>query len=245
VSYQSIKQSYLSHYNRTFQEYGERPEGVNWGPDPADLRLRLDRVIACLEAGNPEKMPLRILEVGCGYGSLLDRLNERGFSVEFTGLDLCESLVAAARSRHPGQRWVAADIFDFGDGERFDFVLCNGLVNLRMEASLQDIGDMARRLLTKMFALSTSGCSLNFMTTAVNFFAPHLFYQSPVEIIAWSMSALTKKFRLDHAYSLYEFTLHLYHEDAPGLSFGSHRSANPATGADRQPCPGNPDPEVP
>lgn len=227
MTYQSIKQKYLEHYNQTFKEFGERPEGVNWGSDPKDLKLRLDRVIAGIETGLPQGRAVRILDVGCGYGSMLDRFKELGHEVSFTGLDLCETLVAAARRRHPEQRWIAADIFEFSPEESFDYVLCNGLVNLRMDASLKDIGTMARRLLTKMFALSTSGCSLNFLTTAVNYFETHLYYQNPVEIVAWSMNSLTHKFRLDHAYSLYEFTLHLYHEDAPGIPYGAHRMVTP------------------
>lgn len=218
-----IIKNYLSHYNQKFAQYGERPEGVDWGPDASDLQLRLERVLAVIETGVAGHHPPRILDVGCGYGSTLDYLNKKNVKVDFTGVDLCQSMIAAARSRHPESNWHAEDIFEWKDENKFDYVVCNGLVNLKLDASLQTIKDMARRLLHKMYSLSRIGCSINFMTTSVNYFAPHLFYQNPVEILGWCITELTSKFRLDHSYSLYEFTLHLYHKDAHGLPFGSHR----------------------
>lgn len=218
-----IIRNYLNHYNGKFAEHGAKPEGVDWGSDPTDLRLRLDRVLAVMEKVCPIAQKPSILEIGCGYGSMYAHLESKGIEVDFTGIDLCESMIAAAAAKHPGQSWNTADIFTWENDTTFDYVLCNGLVNLKLEASLQEIKQMSKRLLRKMLSLSRIGCSLNFMTTNVNYFAPHLYYQNPVELLGWCMSELTTRVRLDHAYSLYEFTIHLYHEHVDGMKFGSHR----------------------
>lgn len=218
-----IKESYLSHYGSKFAQHGEKPEGVDWGPDPKDLHLRLERVLAVMEKGGDEGVTPSLLEVGCGYGSMWTYLQSQRVNADFTGIDLCEPMVLAAKARFPEQTWMAIDVFEWDEAPIFDYVVCNGLVNLKLDASLLAIKEMAKRLLSKMFALSRVGCSLNFMTSNVNYFAPHLYYQNPVELLGWCMTELTTKVRIDHAYSLYEFTIHLYHEDSPGLSFGSHR----------------------
>jgi SAM-dependent methyltransferase len=64
--------------------------------------------------------PLRILDVGCGYGDCLRRVerwaHERGVAVELTGLDLNPDTIAiAAEAGADGSRirWVQANVFDY------------------------------------------------------------------------------------------------------------------------------------
>ena len=63
--------------------------------------------------------PLRILDVGCGYGDGLRRIEQwaarRGVSVELTGLDLNPDTIAIAREATPSGstiQWVAGDVFE-------------------------------------------------------------------------------------------------------------------------------------
>ena len=63
--------------------------------------------------------PLRILDVGCGYGDGLRRIerwaSERGVAVELTGIDLNpDSIAIAAKSQSESRiRWVAGDVFAY------------------------------------------------------------------------------------------------------------------------------------
>ncbi len=64
--------------------------------------------------------PVRILDVGCGYGDTLRRIErwarERGIQVELTGLDLNPDAISlAAEASGPGNsiQWVSADIFTY------------------------------------------------------------------------------------------------------------------------------------
>ena len=64
--------------------------------------------------------PLRILDVGCGYGDGLRRIErwarERGVAVELTGLDLNPDTIAIAAEAAPTDsriRWVQANVFDY------------------------------------------------------------------------------------------------------------------------------------
>lgn len=63
--------------------------------------------------------PLRILDVGCGYGDCLRRVErwarKRGIAVELTGLDLNPDAIAIAAEAGAGGgriQWVSGDVFD-------------------------------------------------------------------------------------------------------------------------------------
>ena len=82
--------------------------------------------------GAREAGPLRILDVGCGYGDTLRRIerwaSKRGVAVELTGLDLNPDSVAIAKEASPAEskiRWVAGDLFDYLPPEPVDAVVCS------------------------------------------------------------------------------------------------------------------------
>jgi SAM-dependent methyltransferase len=90
----------LARVNRWF--FGYRPT-LDW-LDSLDLKGR---------------EPVRILDVGCGYGDGLRRVSrwarKRGIAVELIGLDLNPDIVAIAEDATPPEcriRWVAGDVFD-------------------------------------------------------------------------------------------------------------------------------------
>lgn len=73
----------------------------------------------------PQDRPLRLLDVGSGYGDMLRRIDrwaeERGLAVELTGLDLNPGSARAAAEATPGGRpirWVTGDVFAYpGDAD--------------------------------------------------------------------------------------------------------------------------------
>ena len=74
--------------------------------------------------------PIRIVDVGCGYGDGLRRIecwaHERGIGVSLTGCDLNPDTVAiAAQAATKTSRieWVAADVFSYRSSEPIDLVV--------------------------------------------------------------------------------------------------------------------------
>ena len=94
----------LSRVNRWFLAY--RPV-LHWLDS-----LRLDQ----------QRRPIRILDVGCGYGDGLRRIarwaNERGIEAKLTGCDLNPDTIAIAAEANGkvNMEWIAADVFNL-DGE--------------------------------------------------------------------------------------------------------------------------------
>jgi len=74
--------------------------------------------------------PVRILDVGCGDGDLLRRIeqwaNARGIAVELTGLEVNPNCLAIARETTNGSapvQWVEGDVFSFSSADPPDLIL--------------------------------------------------------------------------------------------------------------------------
>lgn len=78
----------------------------------------------------PNGRPVHILDVGCGYGDGLRRIEQwaaaRQLPVRLTGCDLNPDTVAVAAeaSAETSQiQWIASDVFDLQNSERVDIVI--------------------------------------------------------------------------------------------------------------------------
>ncbi len=93
--------------------------------------------LAELCAQTPLVKPLRIVDVGCGYGDSLRRIDRwaarRGIAVELTGIDLNANAIRAAQAATQDQpiRWVHGDAYSL-DPSAIDVVL-SSLVTHHLE----------------------------------------------------------------------------------------------------------------
>ncbi len=74
--------------------------------------------------------PVRILDVGCGYGDGLRRIERwaasRGIDVELTGIDLNPDAVAIAEESTPPESriaWIVSDVFDYLSFDHPDLIV--------------------------------------------------------------------------------------------------------------------------
>jgi len=74
--------------------------------------------------------PVRIVDVGCGYGDGLRRIEHwthaRGINAELTGIDINPDTIAIATEATPPMsriRWIATDVFAYQPAEPVDFVV--------------------------------------------------------------------------------------------------------------------------
>ena len=67
---------------------------------------------------------LRVLEVGCGLGDLLEAVKpSRG-----VGIDFSAGMIEQARTRHPELEFHTAGAGEFNSGEAFDYIILSDLV---------------------------------------------------------------------------------------------------------------------
>jgi SAM-dependent methyltransferase len=90
-----------------------------------------------LVAAHPDSTtPLRVVDVGCGYGDALRRIDswaaKRGFAVALTGIDLNPDAIRAAReATPPTQRieWLGGDALSDRSMDQIDVVVCSLLTH--------------------------------------------------------------------------------------------------------------------
>jgi SAM-dependent methyltransferase len=90
------------------------------------------QAVEALLADHPLPQPARFLDFGCGVGQYSELL-ERWFPgrFEYTGCDYAEEVIAEARARWPGRRFVVNDVFDNKlDLDSFEVICASSLVDV-------------------------------------------------------------------------------------------------------------------
>jgi SAM-dependent methyltransferase len=78
-----------------------------------------------------------VLDAGCGTGRVAIELAARG--IDTVGVDLDEPMLAEARRKAPGQRWVLGDLLDVDAGGDFDLVVMAGNVMIFVEPGTEGV----------------------------------------------------------------------------------------------------------
>lgn len=149
----------------------------------------------------------RVLDVGCGFGDLLRFLVERGIQPLYTGLDICEPMIARCRESFPvsAGRFVVADALEHQPDEPYDYVVASGIFGLDADDARSRIAPTVRR----MFSWCRIGMAVNFLSGRSPAPAQARVYVEPAEALELGL-ALSPAVRLDHSYLPNDFTLHVY-----------------------------------
>lgn len=202
---QKITDLLLEHYTRVFAEHGRTPRGVDWR-DKETAELRYQKMLALLDYKGGS-----LLDVGCGFGGLLEYISQFGASVSYVGIDIVEEMLQSARSRHSSTSFVHGDFLtQIFDDDSFDYVVCNGILTQKLAATEDEMSDFAKKVVTKMFRIAKRGIAFNLMTNYVNYTVPNLYYTDPSETLRFCQASLSPHVRIDHAYRLYEYTTYVY-----------------------------------
>lgn len=203
-----ITSEFKEHYTKKFEEFGDSPRGVDWNKEK-DLLIRYEKMLAIKPI---DKNNISILDVGCGYGGLYSFACKKQFSLKYTGIDVVKEMISYAKRKYPKVEFHCIDVFKYNPKRKFDYVICNGILTQKLSASIIKMDEFAKQLIKKMFDLCEVGIAFNIMTTKVNYMEENLYYKSPIEILAYCLSEITNKIKIDHSYQLYEYTVYLYKE---------------------------------
>lgn len=199
-----------AHYQKTFEQYGPTAKGVDWR-DQETAQIRYEKMLAVIL---PELMnagtELTLLDVGCGFGGLGFYIRENELPIRYSGLDIADNMIEYGRANLTDATFYNEDFLGISYLEPFDFLVCNGILTQKLTASIREMEIFSKNIVQKMFDLCRIGIAFNNMTNQVNYMKDNLFYKSPVEMMAFCLSQISPKIRIDHSYKLFEYTTYIY-----------------------------------
>jgi SAM-dependent methyltransferase len=200
------------YYSEKITQHGPTPQGVDWNSE-AGQSLRFGRLLALI--ADADERP-SINDYGCGYGSLVDALVESVPKFSYTGFDVSEPMVEAARGRYgdrPGVRFINRR----EDLVVADFTLASGIFNVRLEQPPDAWESYVLATIDDMVAVSRRGVAFNALTFYSDgpHMRPDLHYADPGTLLDHCLRRHSRNVVLDHNYDLYEFTLRVRLDGRP------------------------------
>jgi SAM-dependent methyltransferase len=194
------------HWDRTIEAHGPNFKGADYSNE-ARHALCHDQLLKIWRDGEPAS----VLDFGCGYGALLDRILARGLPLtRYTGFDIAESMLAAGRERHAGED-TRVFTSDREALEPADYLLFGGVFNVKLDADPAQWQDYVLRTLDAAWPLARKGLALNILTSysEPEKMRPDLFYADPCLLFDYAKRHWSREVALLHDYGVWEFTLHV------------------------------------
>lgn len=115
----------------------------------------------------------RVIDLGCGTGSLTQKISDRGYVV--TGIDASPDMLCVARTQHPDICFLDGDAVDFHLETKADAVFSNAVMHWidagRQEAVLSNIASNLRTGGEFVFEFGGYGCAETVHSTLEEIFA--------------------------------------------------------------------------
>lgn len=190
-------------YSDRYRAHGYSPMTLGWGKNGRQ-EIRFQHL---LEIGRLSDRS--ILDVGCGFGDLYGFLRERGWKGDYLGVDLVPDLIEEATRQYPDATFRVCDFEKHAFDRQYDIVIASGIFNFRLQGD-DNYGHIFR-MLSKMYAVSSVGVAVDFMSNWVDFQHPVAFHTDPAALVD-IVKGISRRFVIRQDYMPYEFALYLYRD---------------------------------
>ena len=187
-------------YHEEFKKYGYSLNSLMWPKGAQDARFKVK-----FDIGNLNNTG--ILDVGCGFGHMLDYLKACTINAQYTGIDICPDFIEIARKRHPDADFRILNILEDTINETWDWIFLVGAFNVAPEKIRW--WPYVQEMIQRMFNLCRQGVAVDFLSSYVDFQKENAFHASPEKVFSFAKK-LTQRVALRHDYMAYEFTVYLY-----------------------------------
>lgn len=189
------------YYSDKITSHGATSKGVDWNGKESHF-LRFEQLCKIL----PIDEQFSLMDFGCGFGSLLEYLNEKNFLYNYTGFDISKEMIAKAQ-----ELYISKNI-NFNSNLKnsiYDFTVANGIFNVKLGSSDDKWLDYIKETLIAINKISNKGFSFNILTSYSNeeYKKENLYYADPKNIFDYCKNNFSKNVALLHDYDLYEFTI--------------------------------------
>lgn len=193
-----------AYYTEKLAQHGATPQGVDWNAQESQM-MRFKQLCKII---NKNHLDYSISDIGCGYGALLNFLDERYSSYSYLGIDISEDMIHAARMQHVSNlkaRFINSNIPDIVS----DYSIASGIFNVRLNHTESEWYDYIQSNLDELYKNCRIGFSFNCLTSYSDKEKKreYLYYADPCQIFNLCKERYSTNIALLHDYGLYEFTI--------------------------------------
>ena len=193
----------LSIYDRAQAEHGCTPQGFMWhSAAVAQIYYQVTLMVTKWSGQS-------CLEVGCGAGSMWEYVCEKGYDMDYEGIDINQSAILEAKKKYTDLNFYSGDILTFLPLKSYEFCLAAGAFNIKND-HVDDHQAYLRAVIEKMFTICKKGMAISFKTLLSDEGkARGYMAYDPVDILEHALT-LSRFANLNHAFSDGFAVLYLY-----------------------------------
>jgi SAM-dependent methyltransferase len=196
-----------AYYTDKLLQHGPTPRGVDWR-DRESQEVRFAGLARIFDGSAGS-----VIEIGCGYGALYGYLRRSGFDLDYTGYDISDEMIAAAKQACAGD--VSAK-FEVGSIPRqhADYCVASGIFNVRFDIPDERWRSYIFDTLDSMAKFADRGFAFNCLSSHCDRDRrePRLYYADPGEILNCCVARYGRRVSLLHGNPPYEFTVLAQHD---------------------------------
>jgi SAM-dependent methyltransferase len=195
-----------TYYGDKIRTFGATPRGVDWR-DQDSQEVRFRQLCRLFE----DRAGASVLDLGCGFGSMIAYLRQLGFSGDYIGIDISDEMIAKAKDIHgadPRARFLChPDSASLQ--ETADVAVASGIFNVRLGFDDARWEEYILATLHDLNRIGLSGFAFNCLTSYsdADKMQDYLYYADPCRLFDYCKRNFSKQVALLHDYGLYEFTL--------------------------------------
>lgn len=197
------------YYDEKLRSYGPTARGVDWKSRESQ-QLRFAQLLKLID----QTRPFTINDFGCGYGALIDYLENAGVQFQYFGYDISPKMIAQAEELHAGSSFVT----DKAHLSEADYTVASGIFNVKLQTSDAEWKKYILDVIETINSLSRRGFAFNALTkySDAEFMRPDLYYADPLFFFDYCRTNYSRFVTLLHDYPLYEFTILIRKEKLHG-----------------------------
>lgn len=211
------REKIAEYFEKLLEKHGDHYLALDWKSKESQL-IRFS-VLLDIIAFTDKRENISILDVGCGIGHFYEFLKENNLlnslKVKYTGIDISKKMVEFSRKKFPGVRFETVDLVNDKFTEKFDYVICSGVFNIKME-DMDAHKASVRQMISRMFNICNVGVAANFLAQSNIYIMPpedeenrdrYVFYTEE-ELAQW-IKAVCERYILRKDYHPGDFTFYM------------------------------------
>ena len=201
------KKEMNQYYSNLLDIHGPKREALGIGFETDDQqreKFNLVRETLSIDAHDS------ILDVGCGLGYFCEYFRQLGWKGHYTGIDINENMIQAAKLRLPDEDFVCADISKNHSLKDHDHVCC--IATLQHRPKYAEPWDYLKEMINAMFKHTQKSLIFDLFTTKVDFMKDDNLYADPLRVLEHCYT-LTNRLMLRNDYRPFQYMMSLYKDN--------------------------------